>query len=512
MRRLNIRFSESGKVVALNIPGLGEDLTWQQKILEIFSYLRLGLTIFYIGSLPLALFLFENRTNVGRESSLFAWMILLSLMITSFYVLEIVLASKYRVIDPPGSLAVLLFGLIVTSVSAFLVFTEFESPENTFGSVGESAVKALSGLTIILVLYLFYILRLGIEQSRKYSIFINALSFGFFIYVVLGLLDVEVVSEVVYVILAAFVFAIGARRNFSNSALLLNLLGLAIVVYHLVRYEWGPQELFVYLFVATLAAIYVAYFVFAFQLDRVINPTRFIPAQLTKTAKDIFNKREISTNHLYRLYSVLVNLLVFGLPVLFALTAIALISDEANLDLITDAWNTIPEAFSSINDSITTTFTGKGASIATANTSLISSIIEGLGIAGLLAYLGIFVFAIFHATKNIILIPAKSSLTERIIFAFILISIPLLGLFSYVSLLLITIWWVVFSISLMQRNVSIEGKTSKNFILNPPIKPLRIWKFRSRITESVRLIIMLTLFLICYILMYTVLDNLGNII
>ncbi|MCA9381546.1 hypothetical protein KC678_04730, partial [Candidatus Dojkabacteria bacterium] len=219
MRILNINPKGSNFSFKVPIPALGSKLSSTQKLLEIVTSLRISFFLLMLFLLPFSPYFFSYRNLVSIDSSAFIFVVLMLLITGSFYAVEVVLSKNERVIDPNGSLIILMFGLLVTAASALLIFTDYESSANTFGLVGEySTFKAVSGLSIIAGMATYYLTQLFAHQRSSFSGIVKALSLGFVYFELFSLFN-EDYSQLISVNIVAVLFTCVGIFLFRNTLL-----------------------------------------------------------------------------------------------------------------------------------------------------------------------------------------------------------------------------------------------------------------------------------------------------
>ncbi len=496
MRKYTFKFQFSDRAYKILVPGLGKNLTFSQRVLEISTSLRSLSFLLVLLFLPISMYFYEYISKVNLEGSLLAFVTIGLLITGSFYLFEVFFSPKYRVIDPKGSFTVLIFGLLVTASSAFLVFTDYESSENTFGDVSEAGIKGLAGLTIIMLMAVYYLINLEKFQNGSKTRLFKIMASSFFLFNIVALLDNSLSLN-----LFVFIFSIPFLLSFfvyTNSRLwkFLILLLIGFSLNKIYNFVWFEDAYTIYFSAVVITSLIISYFVFSFQFEFI---SMYLKNYFTNIKKFMLNLRNIfSVEQANRFLKITLLPLLIILPISILILALFIINDSTRTSIFSEIISSYELAYTRVNDDLITLITGTGAGQTSSNFPFFSSVLIANGIIGLVAYTILYSYGIIEAIKSL-LKEAESykALLVKISLATTIVFIPVLSIFIYPSIFAIFIWWIAFSILL-------KNDFNQKFIYSAEVS-----KSEGRISKIFKPLSLLTLFIICYILVYTVIDNLG---
>ncbi|MCA9380632.1 hypothetical protein KC678_00005, partial [Candidatus Dojkabacteria bacterium] len=263
-----------------------------------------------------------------------------------------------------------------------------------------------------------------------------------------------------------------------------------------------------------IISLVVSYLVFSFRFEDV----EAYFSNYFKNWKGVFKKNVALNLRIHRALKLLAFPLYFALPLFIIVLAIQLISGDS-LGTIWQPYATLySRSFDQINTDFVTLLIGTGAgSVAYNGGTLFSQIISANGLIGIVAYALIFSFGIYQSIKRIcnINIRGHRFLVDFVASIYVML-IPIMGIviteveptatrnnmnlhIHYFFLMII--WWICLAIvSGLNKNNIVE------FTVN------RIRKGKTKFARLLVKIFALTLFLISYILIYTVLKNVGTLL
>ncbi len=500
MKKYSLRFQFTDRVFKFTVPGIGNNLNFKQRLLEIATSLRSSIFLLFLSLIPVSMYFYDQVSRVGLESSLLIYLTLGLLVVSSFYIIEVFIVSRERVIDPKGSFAILIFGLLVTASSAFLVFTDYESSENTFGDVSEIAIKGLAGLTIIILMGIYYYISLHRFQYGKGKKLLTSFGIGLIIFGLIGLVDERLSLDLlVYLVGIPILFAAFAVTTGKFLKLLLGA-GIGLSIYNIVRFPWFEDAYTIFLTSLVITSLIISYFVFSFGFDHLSNYLSNYRKDLISIFESIRKFKFINSEVFQKVLKILILPSLIILPITILLLALFLIGNGIRTEVFNGVLISYETAFSRINDDLITLITGTGAGLTTVNFPLGASIIIANGILGVIGYLVLYIFAFIESIK--LLIKESKTLLQffvKVCLTTVIIFVPIFSLFAYPSLFVILSWWVVLSLIL-------ENKYKNKFIYTPEIESSIKQR---RFTKIIKTLSLLTLFIISYILVYTVINNIG---
>ena len=492
MKKYTVRFNFSNNTYNLAIPGLGRNLSNKQRILEIITSLRNAFFLTFLLFIPVSMYFFEYIPNVSLEASLLVFLTIGLLITSLLYFIEAFIAPKYRIIDPNGSFFVLIFGLLISASSAFLVFTNYESSKNTFGNVSDLSIKGVAGLTVITLMSIYYYVSLE-KFQRNNNRALTFFSLGLNLFIFFTVLDPSLKTNFLIFVISIPIFIAASANSNSSFIKLVNFSSILICFYNIFTLNVPKNSFILLLATFLITSLIISYLIFSFRLDKVANYLKTYIPTLKIFLNSLIKFKFFSRKNIDNLIKIVLLPTLFSLPITIVLLSLLIISDTGKLEAFNNVLMSYESALKRISESLLTLITGVGASQVSVNYPFVASVLIANGLLGLLGYILVFGFGVYKGIK--LLIKEQSSL-KNICIVTILLFIPILSLFIYPSLILLVIWWIVFSIIL-------NPKLKNNFKYSPEIKKT------GKVREIIKIVVLLTLFIICYILVYTVNNNVG---
>lgn len=497
MKKYSIKLSGVDNVYSINVPGLGKNLKFNQRALEVATSIRLFLLLTLVFLLPTSGYFFSKHTNVSFDSSILIFTTLLILLSLIPYSIEIFLFRKNRIIDPTGSIFVLLFGLLITASSAFLVFSNYESSSNTFGVVSSASLKALTGLTIIVSMCFYYFVNLGIYQQTKSKDLLRTFLSGVLLFSFIYYLDNSISQRVsVYLIISPLLVLMLFRAK-SLATKFAAASGLALTFIGLFTIKLTQLELNVILVSLLILSLIISYLVFSFNFSTLIK--YFTDLKNTMLALTN-NTRDLNISAIiHNLAKILILTVILMFPLLLIIFGLNLIN--GNLSSMSLVFNSYTESFNLINTEFLTLITGVGAGNITQNAPFFSSVILANGILGIAGYTMLFLYIFINVIKKLTIETHGLHFLYSVTISSIIIIIPIYGLFSKLGFLeIITFWFLA--------TVFLSSKLTKKF----QKELISVEAEQSTIKRYLNLGILLTVILILFILVYTLISNIGVLI
>jgi len=510
MRLLQIKISEK-QDLRFKIPGMGAELSTLQKLVEIADYLFTGLFLTFLFFLPLS-GRFFGQINV--ESSTFVFGIIMLLITLSVYLFAVIFGGKSRLIDPEGLFWILFFALISTAAAIAI-----QPPEstNTFGSIGENAVKAFSGVAIVVYLFFFYFVSLNTKTIEKIRLCADTFLFGLAISSFVELFDWESFNPVMIIVgLASLIYFFLSSRKILIKYLSL-VLSIVLFASLLIFKDVSQSYYFIFLLSGAISSIVV---VVLFML----NNSEKVSKMFEEISKSFTSVIESPKNLFSLLFSSIKILIVYSFFIFATAAFILGVTNTQNLEVFSEAFDNVSRRAESLaDDGIGNLLIGDGSGEITqrtnysneyyapqaGNKSTIDMVLRGQGLLGITA-LGILVASgFFYFVKNL---KMKMPYTVQVLNYFLFgvyFFINLISLFIYPGILI-----VLFQIFLITLMMAIYAKHSNRYIVKSLKSPVEI-KFLSKYLGSSQKYLYLLFFIlfisIGIILSYLVIDQIDQL-
>ncbi|MCB0749350.1 MAG: hypothetical protein KDC90_17945, partial [Ignavibacteriae bacterium] len=411
-----------------------------------------------------------------------------------------------RIVDPVGLFFVLIFGLITTAAAVMVTPTD---AENTFGSTGSDSLRALSGIGIMLAIATYYLVNTVYRKEKEIinSYIYFAVGYTFFLLTTLLFsrysieeLDLSIKGQSVTLLLSILfslpllTFALLEVKNVY--AKLTFAIAEFYSIYLLINNS-NNSSLFI-IFISGLIATLPLTIVFFYKYEKYIS--------------SLWGSSKLLTDKLYAIggYILMLSLFVF---IVGSMYTFAHDADTAKAP-VESFFNGVDESISILNNDTRTLLFGFGTSTATSTESTIVSILYGQGLAGLLGYALVFCYSVYLLFKTLTNQNNDYTLKTAFLYflGFTLLYIPIVGVFTYVTIYGVLLWWINFG--LLTSLYAIENNKLIVDLYDFGVTKITIIgkTFTDRQAILIRLLIGLTLLIASFILIYSLLNLRGDLI
>ncbi len=419
-------------------------------------------------------FCFYLATDTKIEASFYMY-VLIYMIITAALFLGLILFKKKDIyIDPKGFLNILIFSLLST-ISILLV--EQSDVANTFGS---TALKSLSGLSVIAFLAIFYFSHFFINTKTKLTNAVSLLIAGSFVLILATLgtsaenIDGYIIFDLM-VLLPIFLFGLYKNKYMQ----LLSVLFIFIAILKLSEFTISDGLLFVMSF----SLLITNFILLAF---RYMNGDLVLEFKQTFASLKNFDKEKILNNlalivHLILFISALIAVIYFVFTNNFKAESVF----ETTFDDIKDIW-------ASLSDSgIRSVLFGRGALLLNINFSFFNNLFISQGIVGLIAYLVVISYIVKQIYKSY-----KNKFNDYLTYTFNLLILFILisSIFVYPGMFVITLLWLFMSFLNINLEVANKNDDKLNWSEKIPNTKFSIaglpFKFNTITIKSILLILL----------------------
>jgi len=442
-------------------------------ILNIISLTAVSLFAFL---LPISGTLFNSDT----ETSSLKFLLIFVFAFLIIFILKLFIQDNGFIIDPKGMLMILVFNLILTTLSITITTLRVSS---TFGTTG---FRYLSGLALMSLIGLFYFLNLYASNTKGLNRILNFISAGSIFYVLWYLISFNQTSSqfINNLPLVIVGFAILITRVLLNSTKRLGSVAvLAVGLLILVAIPFNAST-FPPLFVVTVLLFIATTLVIALYF---LKNKKYLRARLSQIKTNIVNfirvkkvripmKQGLADLHLVTILMI---------PVLLLITAIFFyikMPETSKANLLTDISSQYSEGMriilagsNSINGSnIRSILVGVGNDNYNPARSFFVNVLVISGLIGGAIYLFLWMYFI-KAAKDLFSrsIREKKEYKIRALLLFAVILIPLILLISFNNLATVILLWVLYAIiSSKQSNLNINYLD--NTVVPANSKPIRL--------------------------------------
>lgn len=427
-------------------------ISWKrERILESVVSITYVLSLIIV-FLTFPVLLFLSKTDWQFSSSLIIAIAIFLIGILLFnFIIQISLIGKKLLTDPVGFMPVLFFAL---GIIATAVFTATNGSDATFGT---DSTRIFSGLFVMLMLALFYLLNLYINNRVLLKRFVAFKTGAILILAAFLIFQVfsydfgivYMLNAIEFALLALFVLLGGIYlskfRMLKKTLVLLFVFGIifAIMQKGIVYLEYVVVHLWVFdlaLFAAWLILAKYTFSSFKLQLKSVqVTLQKFVKSKDTT----IFIKEQLGKN--------LLGILIFLSPFLIGvILCLIMLFNKLNFtflqSIIESIWTNLTTLGNNSveGNNIRQILTGKGISSFNSLGSLLYNIISISGLIGLVSYFILIVSGIFFSIKTI----RRSSTTLNVYLlpAFTIIYLSIFFLVFTPSILTMILWWISFSL------------------------------------------------------------------
>jgi hypothetical protein len=481
--------------------------------LTIISSIKYFLYLTFLLFLPVSIFFYSSYSY---EQSSFNYVLYFLIIISGFYLFELIVNNRKKLIDPHSLLQILIFALLVTTAA---VLVTPANKANTFGTLdftNQDSFKGYAGISIILYIALYYYTVLFNNKNWKRQLSIDLLSVGFILMNLVWLLSAKPVSLLVAVVGS---FLLIANLLFLKSDLKIKfiyLIGILISIFNILD-ESTSYYIFFITFISIIPSILISVLYkikFKFGIKNLFSYLR-INLKKIKNYRNIIDVKE-----------KLFKSILFVMPIILIIVLISLsIYKPENWDGFEDFGNNLESSWKSINDSFRNIMIGLGSAEGL-RVSGIGGILIGQGLMGLIAYVFLGSYSIFINIKSILKVEIqnKSKIHLYLTLLFINLFLIIASLFIYIGFLTMVLWWTIFSLFLssinnykkavnseldLSENLSNENANKKTYLMNIGGKNINLGNIKS-VKLYIKYILALTLLFSSFILVYVISKNIGS--
>lgn len=417
-----------------------------------------------------ALFLPVSGTffSSDSETSTIKFLILCVFAFLTIFILKLSIQGGAFIIEPKGLLMILVLNLILTTLSILITTIRVS---NTFGTTG---FRYLSGVALMSLIGLFYFLNLYLANAVNARRFINLLSLGTILYVVVLLVTSnqtsnQIISNLPMLTIGFMIFVYSLLQNKSkvSSTFTMLILGLLILVA-------TPIGSATYANLLHFTIVLLISYLLVLTLY-ILKRKKELKLRFSQIKSNIVNfikvkKVSIPTN---KSIDDLHLVIVFVMPVILLLSALFFyfnVPTSARGNLVSNIGNHYVEGLKIISagsdtingSNIRSILMGVGGDNYNPARPFFVNVLVVSGIVGGLIYLGLWLFFI-KAAKDLFVRKIKSYGDYKLVGISLLsvILIPLMLLISYSNILVITILWIMYSIISAK-----QGKLNLNYLDN----------------------------------------------
>lgn len=437
-----------GKTFTLSNP-----LNNSNKYLSFFSlavnYLSIAIIAIFSFLLPFSGQLMDSENN----TSTLRFIVLFLILFLFVFLVKTLIQKRSFIIEPKGLLLILVFNLILTSLSILITTVRVS---NTFGTDG---FRSLSGIALMSLIGLFYLFNLYFADKAFRARLLNIFLVGSILSVFYNLIvhsqqDIDIIINIPLMVISFSLLVYKALTStqkviYSFALLIYGILILLTLPFNQVMYS----ELFYY-----ILALFISYMVV---MSLYITQSKYeIRKRIKEIKSNILNFLKVKkgftpTNKgISDLYLVLFFVIPFILLISALLFYLNSPISSRNTFIVSEAQQ-YSNAFRSISgnsDSLTgnnirSIFMGRGSDNYNTAYSFLVNVLVVHGLIGFAIYVFLWIYFIRTAVKrfNKDIKEAKDyKLSGFLLFNAIFISIVLM--FSYSNLLTIVLLWIIYSL------------------------------------------------------------------
>lgn len=413
-----------------------------------------------------ALFLPISGTLLGSdaETSTLKFLLFFVFVFLIIFILKFAIQGGAFIIEPKGLLMILVLNLVLTTLSILITTLRVS---NTFGTTG---FRYLSGIALMSLIGLFYFLNLYAANTQNIKRFLNLLSLGTILYVVIYLVTTnqtsnQVISNLPLITIGFIIFAYSLLQSRSKISATFAMFVLGILILVAVPFSVATYPTLFYYTLVLLIAYSLVISLYSLKNKQQLK-VRF--SQIKSNIINFLKVKKVSipTN---KGLSDLHLVIVFIIPIVLVLSAlffylntpqntrITLFTDIA--DQYSEGIKIITAGSNSINGSnLRSILMGVGGDNYNPSRALFVNVFIISGVLGGLIYIGLWLYFIKSA-KDLFLRKIKSKGDYKLagLVLFYVILIPLVFLISYSNILVVVLLWIMYSlISVIQGNQNIN--------------------------------------------------------
>lgn len=404
------------------------------KFLHFFNLILLSFFIFF--------FIFAGRLGISSsiETDTFKFTIFVLGIIYTIFFFSLVYIRKDRIVDPINFLPILVYALLTTISS---VLSTSGGTANTFGILEQ---RGLSGILILSMIGLYYILNFYIKDLKLYKRFYSILLVSISLFTILAIIfsnynDSIVLNNINLFILFPLIFSGGLLLKKGARTLILSLLIISILI--------------IFISVGDINLVLQNFATFLFSLTVVsIVSTIYILFRLIRNRK---LKKEFNSNYLYLLIPIFLILSLVYLQINSPQILASKLSSFRDIQL---ALNNL------INlngvDNIVKTISGFGSTTLKPGISLVANIISTQGLIGLLSNIVLFGSLIFIGIRFLNKFEITSTEFKNVgFYTIFIIFFGVYSLFVYPQIFAVILLWIF--IGLMTSYMRIHKQKKEDY-------------------------------------------------
>ncbi len=438
MKKIELQLSNNKRhTISINIPDINNK-TFLGKLHAFLGYVGTNILFLYLFIFSLSFLFFSSRTY---ETSAFLAFLVAQLTLITIIVLSLIISGSKSFLDPHGFLAILIFALVITASS---LLVDQETSYRTFGNGG---VKSLSGIAVMSYVSLY--LSINIFARYKYQVkqvvhLVIASMLLLITYIALK----EYSLFGVFFLIACLPIAL-LTLNTASKKLYLLLFILFTSVYIIFTYEPLDYKVYVpvlvYLLITSLVIALPVFIIDHSLLVKLVKSVQYHTSRiLNSKTKNIEEAQNIVQSNLNKI-AVLLS------PIMILAIIIYMFSKDNNSFMLIE---NLPDTLSFIFDDLKNSSSnlapllGRGADNISINGTILENVFITQGIAGLVAYIGLWFYGI-SSSLNLFIREFRNR-SEYYPYAAAMLGIitlvPLLFTVSNPGFLLFVLWWLALSL------------------------------------------------------------------
>lgn len=454
------------------LPG-GKSVTLKNPFTNLYKSINfVALFVFqaFIVLLPLS----TTLLSINAETSVLKYIFAGLIALIGIYLIKTILQGAQFFIEPKGLFFILIFNLILT---AFGLFVSTIRVSTTFGTDG---FRYLSGIALMSLIALFYIINIYVFNKKSFNQFINLLTFGIVLYLVFYLVfKNQTYTDLLLnfpIVLLGFVLLI-YRAIKSNYQILDSIIPFIYLLASILVYSQSQSGFlgFIYYFVAIYIPLFIVLGIYL-KKKRSFIKSRIFNLKL-KIQRVLKNPKSLRlTPSFFRELFFIGLLLSPIILIVLSLILVLSLTESSRSGIFVNTINSYIDSFkfmiggnSSLNiDNLRAFLLGKGSDNYNLSKSYFENVLIVNGFLGLIMYLFLSGFFIKLALKRFTesIKQSKQIFMPSILF-FVSIFLPIVLVFSYGNLLTIVLLWIVYSLiatsySTLKFNYLTELVTIKN--------------------------------------------------
>lgn len=448
-----------GKSITLSSPFKKQthNLTGISLVVNMISLVAISIFAIF---LPLSGTFFSSDS----ETSTLKFLIICVFAFLIIFILKLSIQGGAFIIEPKGLLMILVLNLVLTSLSILITTIRVS---NTFGTTG---FRYLSGVGLMSLIGLFYFLNLYLANAFNAKRFLNLLSFGTIVYVVVFLVtgnqtSNQIIANLPMLTIGFMFFAYSLLQNKSKITSSFTILILGLLILIATPIGTATYATLLYFTSVLLIAYSLVLTLYTLKKKKELR-NRFLQIKSNIVSFIKVKKVSIPTN---KSISDLHFVLLFIMPAILLLSAVFFyfnVPSTAKNNLVSNIGENYVEGLkiisggsSTINgNNLRSILMGVGGDNYNPSRPFYVNVLVVTGLIGGIIYLGLWLFFIKSA-KELFIRRIKTSGDYKLVGITLLsvILIPLMLLISYSNILMVIILWIMYAlISAMQGDLNLD--------------------------------------------------------